>query len=58
MFLLKKIVTLLLMPVSLCLEVLGVGIFLLWMRRRIGAAKIVPIRLGVSIMDKTKYFSG
>jgi uncharacterized SAM-binding protein YcdF (DUF218 family) len=38
---LKKIVTLLLMPMSLCLGVLGVGILLLWMRRRIGAAKIV-----------------
>ena len=58
MFVLKKIVTLLLMPMSLCLGVLGVGILLLWVRRRIGAAKIVPIRLGVSIMDKTKYFSG
>jgi hypothetical protein len=55
---LKNIVTLLLMPLTVCLRVFGVGISLLWVRRRIGAAKIVPIRLGVSIMDKTKYFSG
>jgi uncharacterized SAM-binding protein YcdF (DUF218 family) len=41
MFILKKIVTLLLMPMSLCLGILGVGILLLWVRRRIGAAKIV-----------------
>jgi hypothetical protein len=41
MFDLKKIVTLLPMPMSICLGVLGVGVFLLWMRRRIGAAKIV-----------------
>ncbi|MBI5581391.1 MAG: YdcF family protein [Deltaproteobacteria bacterium] len=41
MFVLKKIVTLLLMPMSLCLGVLAVGILLLWMRRRIRAAKIV-----------------
>jgi uncharacterized SAM-binding protein YcdF (DUF218 family) len=40
MFVLKKIITLLLMPMSLCLGVLGVGIFLLWVRRRIGAARI------------------
>jgi uncharacterized SAM-binding protein YcdF (DUF218 family) len=41
MFVLKKIVALLLMPMSLCLGVLGVGILLLWMRRRIGAAKVL-----------------
>ena len=41
MFILKKIVTLLLMPMSLCLGAVGIGILLLWMRRRIGAAKIV-----------------
>jgi uncharacterized SAM-binding protein YcdF (DUF218 family) len=46
MYILKKIVTLLLMPMSLCLGVLGVGILLLWVRRRIGAAKIV-LTLGV-----------
>jgi uncharacterized SAM-binding protein YcdF (DUF218 family) len=41
MFVLKKIITLLLMPMCLCLGVLAVGILLLWMRRRIRAAKIV-----------------
>jgi uncharacterized SAM-binding protein YcdF (DUF218 family) len=41
MFVLKKIVTLLMTPMSICLGVLGVGILLLWVRRRIGAAKIV-----------------
>ena len=46
MFVLKKIVTLLLMPMSLCLGLLGVGILLLWVRRRIGTAKIV-LTLGV-----------
>jgi len=49
MFVLKKIVTLLLMPMSLCLGVLGVGILLLWMRRRIGAAKIV-LTLGILVL--------
>ena len=49
MFFLKKIVTLLLMPMSLCLGVLGVGILLLWMRRRIGAAKIV-LTLGFLVL--------
>jgi len=33
------------MPMSLYLGVLGIGILLLWMRRRIGVAKIV-LRLG------------
>jgi hypothetical protein len=46
MFVFKKMVSLLLMPMSFCLGVLGVGILLLWMRRRIGAAKIV-LTLGV-----------
>jgi uncharacterized SAM-binding protein YcdF (DUF218 family) len=49
MFVLKKIVTLLLMPMSLCLGVLGVGILLLWVRRRIGAAKIV-LTLGFLVL--------
>ena len=49
MFVLKKIVTLLLMPMSLCLGVLGVGILLLWMRRRIGAAKIV-LTFGILVL--------
>ena len=46
MFILKKIVTLLLMPLTVCLGVLGVGILLLWVRRSMGAAKIV-LTLGV-----------
>ena len=41
MFVLKKITTLIMMPLTVCLGVLGAGILLLWMRRRIGAAKIV-----------------
>ena len=40
MFVFKKIVTLLLMPLSFCLGVLGIGILLLWVRRRVGAARI------------------
>jgi uncharacterized SAM-binding protein YcdF (DUF218 family) len=48
-FILKKIVTLLLMPMSLCLGVLGVGILLLWVRRRIGTAKIM-LTLGVLVL--------
>ena len=49
MFVFKKILTLLLMPMSLCLGVLGAGILLLWLRRRIGAAKIV-LTLGVLVL--------
>jgi uncharacterized SAM-binding protein YcdF (DUF218 family) len=49
MFVLKKIVTLLLMPMTVCLGVLGVGILLLWVRRRIGAAKIV-LTLGLLVL--------
>jgi uncharacterized SAM-binding protein YcdF (DUF218 family) len=49
MFVLKKIVTLLLMPLTVCLGVLGVGILLLWMRRRIGAAKIL-LTLGFLVL--------
>jgi uncharacterized SAM-binding protein YcdF (DUF218 family) len=41
MLILKKIIALFLMPMSICLGVLGVGILLLWVRRRIGAARIV-----------------
>ena len=45
MFVLKKIVTLLLMPMSLCLGLLAGGISLLWLRRLMGAAKIL-LKLG------------
>jgi uncharacterized SAM-binding protein YcdF (DUF218 family) len=41
MFVLKKSVTLLMMPLSLCLGVLGVGILLFWLRRRIVTAKVL-----------------
>ena len=54
MFILKKIVTLLLMPMSLCLGVLGVGILLLWVRRRIGAAKIV-LTLGFLVLTALSF---
>ena len=54
MFVLKKIVTLLLMPMSLCLGVLGVGILLLWVRRRIGAAKIV-LTLGLLVLTALSF---
>jgi predicted transporter len=49
MFVLKKMVTLLLMPLTVCLGVLGVGILLLWVRRCIGAAKIV-LTLGILVL--------
>jgi uncharacterized SAM-binding protein YcdF (DUF218 family) len=39
MFLFKKIVTLSLMPLALCLGFLGLGVLLLWLRRRPGLAK-------------------
>jgi hypothetical protein len=54
MFILKKIVTLLLMPMSLCLGVLGVGILLLWVRRRIGVARIV-LTLGFLVMTALSF---
>jgi uncharacterized SAM-binding protein YcdF (DUF218 family) len=54
MFVLKKILTLLLMPLSVCLGVLGVGILLLWMRRRIGAAKIV-LMLGFLVLTALSF---
>jgi uncharacterized SAM-binding protein YcdF (DUF218 family) len=54
MFILKKIVTLLFMPMSICLGVLGVGILLLWVRRRIGAAKIV-LTLGFLVLTALSF---
>ncbi len=54
MFILKKIVTLLLMPMSLCLGVLGIGILLLWVRRRIGAAKVV-LTLGFLVLTALSF---
>jgi uncharacterized SAM-binding protein YcdF (DUF218 family) len=49
MFVLKKTVTLLLMPMSLCLGALAVGILLLWVRRRIRATKTV-LTLGILVL--------
>jgi uncharacterized SAM-binding protein YcdF (DUF218 family) len=54
MFVLKKIATLLLMPMSLCLGVLGVGILLLWVRRRTGAARIV-LTLGFLVLTALSF---
>jgi uncharacterized SAM-binding protein YcdF (DUF218 family) len=54
MFILKKIVALLLMPMSLCLVVLGVGILLLWVRRRIGVARIV-LTLGFLVLTALSF---
>jgi uncharacterized SAM-binding protein YcdF (DUF218 family) len=54
MFILKKIVALLLMPMSLCLGVLGLGILLLWVRRRIGAAKIM-LTLGFLVLTALSF---
>jgi uncharacterized SAM-binding protein YcdF (DUF218 family) len=54
MFILKKIVALLLMPMSLCLGVLGVGILLLWLRRRIGTAKVL-LTLGFLVLTALSF---
>jgi uncharacterized SAM-binding protein YcdF (DUF218 family) len=54
MFVLKKIVTLLLMPLTVCLGVFGVGILLLWVQRRIGAAKIV-LTLGFLVLTALSF---
>jgi uncharacterized SAM-binding protein YcdF (DUF218 family) len=54
MFVLKKIVTLLLMPLTVCLGVLGVGISLLWFRRRAKAARIV-LMLGFFVLTALSF---
>jgi hypothetical protein len=54
MFVLKKIVTLLMMPMSLCLGLLAVGISLLWLRRFMGAAKIV-LTLGFLVLTALSF---
>jgi uncharacterized SAM-binding protein YcdF (DUF218 family) len=54
MFVLKKTVTLLLMPMSLCLGVLGAGFLLLWMRRRIGVVKIL-MTLGFLVLTALSF---
>jgi len=54
MFVLKKIVALLLMPMSLCLGLLAVGISLFWLRRLMGAAKIV-LTLGFLVLTALSF---
>jgi uncharacterized SAM-binding protein YcdF (DUF218 family) len=54
MFLLKKIVAPLFFPLSLCLEILLVGIFLLWFTRRQKAGKII-VSIGVVILIAFSY---
>ena len=54
MFVLNKIVTLLLMPMNLCLGALAVGILLLWMQRRTGAARIV-VTLGFLVLKALSF---
>ena len=54
MFVLKKIVTLLLMPMSLCLGLLAVGISILWLRRLVGEAKIL-LTLGFLVLTALSF---
>lgn len=54
MFLFKKIVAPLFFPLSLCLEVLLVGIFLLWFTRRQKAGKII-VSIGVVFLIALSY---
>lgn len=54
MFLFKKIVAPLFFPLSLCLEILLVGIFLLWFTRRQKAGKII-VSIGVVLLIALSY---
>ncbi len=54
MFLLKKIVAPLFFPLSLCLEILLAGIFLLWFTRRQKTGKII-VSLGVVVLIALSY---
>ena len=54
MFLLKKIVAPLFFPLSLCLEILLAGIFLLWFTRRQKAGKII-VSMGVVVLIALSY---
>ncbi len=54
MFLLKKIVAPLFFPLSLCLEILLAGIFLLWFTRKQKAGKII-VSIGVVILIAFSY---
>jgi uncharacterized SAM-binding protein YcdF (DUF218 family) len=53
-FFLKKIAILLIMPMTVCLVVLGFGVLLLWIRRRIGAARTM-LTLGVIVMTALSF---
>jgi len=54
MFLFKKIVAPLFFPLSLCLEILIVGIFLLWFTRKQKAGKII-VTIGVATLVALSY---
>jgi len=54
MFLLKKIVAPLFFPLSLCLEILLAGIFLLWFTRKQKAGKII-VSMGVVVLIALSY---
>ena len=54
MFLFKKIVAPLFFPLSLCLEILIVGIFLLWFTRKQKAGKII-VTIGVIFLTVLSY---
>ena len=54
MFFFKKIVALLVYPVSLCLEILLIGLFLLWFTRRQKAGRIV-VSIGVVLLAGLSY---
>ena len=49
MFMLKKIVALFFYPVPLCLEILAVGLLLLWCTRRQRAGKVM-VTLGTGLL--------
>jgi uncharacterized SAM-binding protein YcdF (DUF218 family) len=54
MFLLKKIVAPLFFPLSLCLEILLVGIFLLWFTRKQKTGKII-VSMGIVVLIALSY---
>lgn len=54
MFLLKKIVAPLFFPVSLCLELLLLGLFLLWFTRKQKTGKII-VSIGVILLGTLSY---
>ena len=54
MFLLKKIISPLFLPIPLCLEILLIGLVLLWFTRRQRAGKII-VSLGVILLATLSY---